>query len=174
VQQGAKDKTCSIQHLHRLPGPARRSRKLSRCPPNFHCEGDVDIIFRIANETREVGSQNFPLALRRLTRRAPIRRTESAGVRTSIPMSLQASFDPRCDLKATKKAYEIPASGFGTQDLVAMRHTRFCPRRLDFSRFETAAAQVSRIRTPKCLKSSKLAIVPNWHPPCIKKSRRRV
>jgi len=98
MQQDAKDKTCSAGHLHTMLGLARRSQELSSSPLQIHCEGNVDIVFRIANETRKTGSLNLSLALRRLARRAPICGTKSTRKRTLISTCLQASFDPRRDL----------------------------------------------------------------------------
>ncbi len=45
-----------------------RSRKDSRGRSDIYSEDHVDVIFRIANETQEMQSPNFSLALRRRAR----------------------------------------------------------------------------------------------------------
>lgn len=57
---------------------ARNSEKISHCRLIAYSEDDVDVIFRIANETIEMRSLKFSLALRLPVRTGAVGRTATA------------------------------------------------------------------------------------------------
>jgi hypothetical protein len=72
MRAGWERKTCSIGHLRAVLPLARSPEKISRSRLVIYSENDVDLIFRIANETGEMKSLDFSLALRRLVRGASL------------------------------------------------------------------------------------------------------